>query len=58
MKKTIPWHIIITFLKTNDQGKNLKSSQRINEVDKVGMEGMYLETIQTIKSTSYSTVKS
>ena len=50
MKKTIPWHIIITFLKTNDKEKNLKSSQRINEVGKVGIEGMYLKTIQTIKS--------
>ena len=58
MKKTIPWHIIITFLKTNDKEKNLKSSQRINEVGKVSIEGMYLKIIQTIKSTSYSMVKS
>lgn len=32
MKKTIPWHIIITFLKTNDKEKNLKSSQRKRHV--------------------------
>ena len=31
MKKTIPWHIIITFLKTNDKEKNLKAARGLTK---------------------------